>query len=160
MKATVVFLLREGKILLARKMKKIGAGKRNGYGGRSEPTDQSIRHTACRELFEESGEGVVVMPENLICESLVDFYFFDNYTDEPNWSVMFYLAEKFNSEAKSTDEMSDPQWFDIGAIPYEEMLPADKTILEKLLAGTPFTGYVRFNEKMTALVEAKFTNKI
>lgn len=159
MKATVVFLIRAGKILLGRKMKKVGAGKRNGYGGRAEPSDISIRHTACRELFEESGEGVVVEPENLVCESLVDFYFFDNHTTEPNWSVMFYIAEKFSGEATGTDEMSDPRWFPLDKIPFDEMLPADKIILEKLLAGKPFTGRVRFNEKMTELIEAKFIDK-
>ena len=66
MKATVILIMKEGKVLLARKVKKIGAGMWNGYGGKSEPSDQSLRHTACRELYEESGMGIIVEPEDLV----------------------------------------------------------------------------------------------
>ncbi len=159
MKATVVFVIQNNKILLARKMKKIGAGKLNGYGGKPEPEDISIRHTACRELFEESGKGILVTPDNLSGESTVDFYFHDNKTTEPNWSVVFYLAHTFTGTATSTEEMSDPHWFNLNKIPYDEMLPADRIILEKLLSGKHFNGFVRFNEEKTDLLESRFTEE-
>ncbi len=54
-KATVILLVREGEILLARKLKKIGAGKWNGYGGKPEPGDATLEETAVREMKEEGG---------------------------------------------------------------------------------------------------------
>jgi len=80
-------------------MKKVGSGKWNGYGGKSEPTDKSIFHTACRELFEETGNGIVALPEDLIPKCEVDFFFYDNNTDVADWSVVFFLVKKFSGSA-------------------------------------------------------------
>jgi len=45
----------DGRVLLGRKTRKIGAGKWNGLGGRAEEFDASIEATARREVQEETG---------------------------------------------------------------------------------------------------------
>jgi len=157
LKATLVFPIKNNQILLAKKMKKVGAGKWNGFGGKSELEDVSIRHTACRELFEESGLGIQTTPEKLIAKAVINFYFFDNQTNEPNWLVAIYLVQDFTGEALSTEEMQMPTWFSIESIPYHEMLPADKDFLPKLFGEKTFIGKVRFNQDMTKVIESDYS---
>jgi len=148
MKATLTFVIdphNDSRVLLAIKQKKIGEGKWNGYGGKPEPQDLSLCHTAVRELFEESGEGIVVDPQDLDPCAIIDFYFQDNTTKEPNWSVVIYTTTKFSGTASSTDEAKDPTWFLQHEIDYNNMLPADRQFIPKVLAGEVFTGIVRFN---------------
>jgi 8-oxo-dGTP diphosphatase len=52
--ATVCFLVKDGKMLLAMKADKIGKGCFNGYGGGID-NRESPRQSAIRELEEESG---------------------------------------------------------------------------------------------------------
>lgn len=156
MKATLVFPVRNNFITLAIKKKKIGAGKWNGYGGKPEPEDKTIRDTALRELFDESGKGLTADPEDLIPCALVDFYFFENETDTPNWSVVVYLLQHFSGAASGTDEMGEPRLFPIDAIPYENMMPGDREFLPKILRGETFHGIIRFNEDQTAVKSSKF----
>ncbi len=158
MKATLVFPIKNGHILLARKMKKVGAGKWNGFGGKPEPQDISIRDTACRELFEETGHGINTTPEDLIPKALIDFFFFQNNSTTADFSVVVYTTETFSGEATGTEEMQTPTWFPIESIPYEEMLPADKEFIPKVLsAKNTFYGKVRFNEDMTLVTESTYT---
>lgn len=155
MKATVVFPITENKVLLARKMKKVGAGKWNGFGGKPEG-NETIRETACRELFEESGRGLVCKPEDLMAHAVVDFFFFDNHTGEPNWSVVFYTARIFEGTASGTSEMQSPTWFAYDAIPYDDMLPADKDFIPKIIRREIFKGRIRFNANMTGVSESDY----
>lgn len=143
-------------ITLAIKKKKIGAGKWNGYGGKPEPEDKMIRDTALRELFDESGKGIKADPEDLIPCALVDFYFFENKTDTPNWSVVVYLLERSSGEASETDEMGEPHSFAFDAIPYDNMMPGDREFLPKILRKETFHGVIRFNEDQTAVESSKF----
>jgi 8-oxo-dGTP diphosphatase len=156
MKATLVFPIKNNRILLARKMKKVGAGKWNGFGGKPEQQDVTIRDTACRELFEETGEGIKTIPENLIPKAIIDFFFFDNISDEANFSVAIYLIEKFEGEAYGTPEMQTPTWFPVSLIPYDEMLPADKDFVPKLFGTETFYGRVRFSEDMSQVLESDY----
>lgn len=157
--ATVVFVITQNNILLATKMKKVGAGKWNGYGGKPEPQDNSLRDTACRELFEESGKGIIVQPENLVPRCIINFYSFDNHSEKPDWTVAFYLAFDFTGIASSTEEMSSPTWFSLDQVPYENMLPADQEFIPKILdiqgMGT-FYGTVRFSKDMQSIVVSEY----
>jgi 8-oxo-dGTP pyrophosphatase MutT (NUDIX family) len=156
MKATVVFPMQQNKVLLGRKMLKVGAGKWNGYGGKPEPEDATIRHTACRELFEETGKGIMCQPEDLSVWAKIDFFLFDNQTSDPNFSVIFYTAEHFSGTAVQTAEMESPTWFAIDSIPYNEMLPADRDFIPKIFAGEVFVGTVRFNADMSEVLTSSY----
>ncbi len=156
MLATVTYPKKEGSMLLATKADKIGRGKLNGFGGKPEKGDMSIKHTASRELYEETGYGIAVHPLDLETCARVQFYFFDSET--PQFEVVFIIATKFAGEAKSTKEMIDPTWYPLSEIEslYEKMLPADGEILSRILKGEKFIGHVRFNEDMSACTEMQF----
>lgn len=130
--ATVCFLYREGKILLALKTNKIGKGKRNGYGGGVE--DESVLDCAVRELKEETG-GVVASPDDL--EQIAIVHFHNTKSDGKTFvcKVHFFLVHKWEGEVKETEEMIDPKWFSINDLPLDEMMPADKEWLPVALSG-------------------------
>ena len=155
MKATLVFPIENDRTLLALKKKKVGAGKWNGYGGKQEP-GETIRAAAVRELFEESG-GIRTTEEDLRLRGRMDFYFFDNKTAEPNWSVVIYTTSTFSGEAIDTPEAGKPTWFFYDQIPYDNMLPADRDFLPKALSDEkPFLGKVVFTEGMAEVASIEY----
>lgn len=156
MKATLTFPIRDNQILLAIKQKKVGAGKWNGFGGKPEDDDAGIRDTAVRELFEESGHGIIATPGDLEPVAHIDFFFFANTTNEPDWSVIICLTRTFSGQTRDTNEMKQATWFRFDEIPYENMMPADRDFLPKILAGETFRGRIRFNEPMTGFVELTY----
>ena len=107
-KATVVFLLKDGKVLLAVKKKKVGAGRLNGFGGKPEGTE-TLRACAVRELFEESGEGFVVEEQDLLPRARIKFFNQENNPDIPNMEVAFYVVSKWGGEAKETEEEDEEE---------------------------------------------------
>ncbi|MDQ5949693.1 MAG: 8-oxo-dGTP diphosphatase [Patescibacteria group bacterium] len=156
--ATVTYPIKEDSILLGRKMNKVGAGMLNGFGGKPEEGDISLLHTASRELYEETGFGIAVHPLDLKVYARIKFYFYNS--ENPEWEVVFFLAPKFTGEAKSTTEMSDPTWYKISELEtlYDEMLPADKKILTRIIRGEKFVGHVRFSEDKKSCTELEFNS--
>jgi len=138
--ATLTFLMRKVKevpeILLARKMKKIAAGFWNGYGGGIEKVDISEVHSARRELLEE---GRIIAPTTGFTKmAIIDFH---NTTSEGKrftCRVHVFVLSSWRGEIKSTAEMRDPTWFRYADIPYDDMAPADRFWLPKVLAGERF----------------------
>ena len=155
--ATVVFLITgnvDKKICLAKKKLNVHSkdGKElknsamwNGYGGKREEEDVSIRDTAVRELYDESG--VVASPRNLLPAGNIRFYWPDNNSDAPNMDVFFFFLATFEGDPKETEEMESPQFFEINKIPFEEMLPADRIFLPRMLAGEKVVADVFFGKK-------------
>lgn len=138
--ATVVFLRKDGKIILAKKKGHIHVGEEkldksketyNGYGGKKEETDETIEDTAIRELCEESG-GVEGKKEDLIKIGEVQFFWPGNESEEANMFVYFYILEKYSGEPVETDEMYAPEAFILSDIPYDQMMGADKVIVPKM----------------------------
>ena len=158
MKATVTYPINADSILLGRKMFKIGAGMLNGFGGKPEEDDISLWHTASRELYEETGYGIAVHPLDLKVYARINFYLFNS--KEPEFEVVFFLAPKFAGEAKSTKEMTDPSWYKIADLEtlYDDMLPADKEILSRMMRGEKFIGHVRFSEDQKSCTELEFNS--
>jgi len=131
--ATVCFLVKEDKILLGLKTKKIGKGSWNGYGGGIED-DESPEDAAVRELREETA-GVVATPDDLEKIAIVDFH--NTKTDGSVFvcKVHFYLVKNWEGEIKETEEMVNPTWFDKNNLPLDKMMPADKEWLPIALSG-------------------------
>lgn len=149
--ATVVFLLsEEGHLCLARKKQPIhhASGEIvysletfNGYGGKREPEDRSLLHTAVRELLDESS--VVAHKEDLELVARVHFHTPDKKTGEhiPFMDVSFFMLRTWKGEPREGSEMGPPEWFTPNAderfckMPYGDMMPADKHILRRVFEG-------------------------
>lgn len=133
LQATVCFLRKDNKVLLARKTRKIGAGCWNGYGGGIE-NGESPEVAAVRELHEES-KGVIARIEDLEKVAVVDFH--NTKTDGSIFvcRVYFYIVDIWQGEARETEEMATPTWFSVDQLPFDEMMPADPEYIPLLLKG-------------------------
>ena len=133
-KCTLLFPRELGRIWLAPKKKKVGAGKWNGYGGKFSPEqgDKTMVDTALREFVQESG-AELTGSERLEEVAVIDFFEGREHTFECH--VYFYHAESWIGRLKETEEMGKPQYFDLWGIPFESMMPADLLFLKPLVAG-------------------------
>lgn len=134
-RATLVFVIRDGQILLIRKKRGLGAGKINGPGGRIDP-GESPSECATREVEEE----LVVTPTGLDQRGELFFQF----TDEYSIHVYVYSATDCRGEPRETDE-AIPLWTDLDQIPYAEMWADDIIWLPLMLEGKAFKGRFIFD---------------
>lgn len=129
--ATLTFVIRAGRILLIRKKRGLGAGKINGPGGRVEPGETPAAGAA-RELQEELG----VTPVEPVRVGDHRFQFVDGYSTY----VHVYRAFDVQGTPVETDE-AIPIWFDLDAIPFDEMWEDDRLWLPLVVEGRRFSGY-------------------
>lgn len=132
--ATLVYPVTATHVLLARKMKKIGRGCWNGYGGGPEPSDADLEATALRELAEESG-GLTATREGLRKVAIVDFHNRKHDGEEFTCRVHIFLLTQWQGEPSSTPEMQEPTWFPKLQLPLDELMLADPAWLPRVLDG-------------------------
>ncbi len=138
-RATLCFLIQDGKILLIRKKRGLGAGKINGPGGRIEPGEEP-HECAVRETAEEVG----LTPRNVQNRGELHFQFADGYS----LHCTVFIANEYTGELMETDEAL-PIWTPLESIPYEEMWADDIHWLPGVVSGGTFRGYFHFDgEKM------------
>lgn len=127
---TIMFLKRDGELLLAMKKRGFGTGKWNGAGGKVEPGETPLA-AAIRETEEEVG--VTPLDSERMAE--IDFYI----TTEPDFNnyAHIFIATKWQGEPHETEEMR-PQWFPLDALPYDTMWGDDIAWLPDVLAGKKF----------------------
>lgn len=128
--ATLVFVIRDEKILLIDKKTGFGKGKVNGPGGKVEP-GESPEACAVRECYEELGIRVA----NLRYCGQHRFQFVDGYS----LLVWVYSSTEFEGVPTETPE-AKPLWFALDSIPYERMWEDDCLWLPLLLRGERFQG--------------------
>ncbi|MCP5055557.1 MAG: 8-oxo-dGTP diphosphatase [bacterium] len=133
--ATLVFIVNNGRVLLIRKKRGLGAGKINGPGGRLEPGETPLQ-CAIREVEEE----LLIKPEGLRKGGESRFQFVDGYSIH----VHVFQATGYTGEPTETEE-AIPLWFDREKLPYEEMWEDDELWLPHLLAGSAFDGRFIFD---------------
>jgi len=134
-KATLLFILQSGRVLLIRKKRGLGAGKINGPGGKLDP-GESLLECAVREVTEE----LCVEPIAPVHRGRLRFQFMDDYSID----VGIFVAEQFNGVPTETGE-AVPLWFDVDAIPYDEMWADDRIWLPRVLAGENVDGQFLFD---------------
>ncbi len=134
-RATILFVVRDGQILLIRKKRGLGEGKVNGPGGRIEPGESPLQG-AVREVQEE----LVVTPTGVREAGFLRFEFTGGFS----MSVHVFVASGCEGEAQETDE-AVPMWTPIDAIPYGEMWPDDAHWLPLMLKDTRFEGRFLLN---------------
>ena len=128
--ATLVFVIIEGRMLLIRKKRGLGAGKINGPGGRREP-GESFADCAVREMQEE----LHVTPLHPELAGIHRFQFVDGYSTY----VHVFRADGMDGEPTETDEAT-PYWVDVDAIHFDEMWEDDRHWLPLVVAGRRFAG--------------------
>jgi len=143
--ATLVFLVRDGLVLLAMKKRGFAEGKWNGSGGKQKPGDKNIEATAKREMFEET----MVSPIKLKKVAVLTFHHSSN---ENMWGqqVTVFLTKEWKGIPTETEEMS-PKWFKVNEIPYDEMWEDDALWLPKILDGKIVEGNFLFDENQKML---------
>lgn len=133
--ATLVFVVRDGAMLLIHKKRGLGAGKINAPGGRLEP-GESFVEAAVREVEEE----LLVTPLDLTPIGENRFQFVDGYSIH----VHVFRADDYRGEPTETDEAT-PLWVPLDAIPYEKMWEDDRLWVPHVLTRTRFTGRYLFD---------------
>ena len=135
-KATLLFVIKDGNILLIHKKRGLGQGKINGPGGRLEPGETPIQ-CAIREVQEE----VCITPLHVQPAGELCFQFCDGYA----LHGFVFTASDYTGTPAETDEAL-PKWFPIAEIPYHRMWADDQHWLPLLLDQTPFHGRFIFDD--------------
>lgn len=138
-RTTLLYIIKDGKILLAEKKRGFGAGKLNGVGGKIEPGESEVQGML-RECREEIG----VTPINLEQRAVLHFDLFYKGEKEKEDTYVF-VASDYSGELVESEEMK-PSWYDINKLPYERMFSDDELWLNSLIEGKKFEANVVMDE--------------
>jgi len=137
--ATLMFVIKDGRILLIEKKRGLGAGKINGPGGKIEPGETPLE-AAIRETQEE----LHVTPH--APRKLGELMF--SMSDSPDIMCHVYRADDFTGTPTETDE-AVPAWTALEEIPYHNMWEDDRHWLPLVISEQTFRGrFVFADEKM------------
>lgn len=128
--ATLMFVIKDGEILLIQKKRGIGAGKVNGPGGKIEAGESPL-DCAVRETQEELGI-TALRPKKY-----GELHF--AMSDMPDILCHVFLARAYEGRPFETDE-AVPLWCKLDDIPYDKMWKDDIYWLPKVIDGRSFLG--------------------
>jgi 8-oxo-dGTP diphosphatase len=137
MHATLMFIVKEGKILLIEKKRGLGAGKINGPGGKIEPGE-----TPMQAVIRETEEELRITPHRP--RKLGELRFSMSMCADILCHV--YRSDDFTGIPTETDE-AVPVWTPIREIPYQRMWQDDRHWLPLLLEEQTFIGNFVFEEE-------------
>lgn len=138
-RTTLLYIIKDGKILLAEKKRGFGAGKLNGVGGKIEPGESEVQGML-RECREEIG----VTPINLEQRAVLHFDLFYKGEKEKEDTYVF-VASDYSGELVESEEMK-PSWYDINKLPFERMFSDDELWLNSLIEGKIFEANIVMDE--------------
>jgi 8-oxo-dGTP diphosphatase len=145
----LVFPTRDKEICLPIKKEKIGAGKRNGYGGKIK-CRESVTDAIAREVREEAKVAIDKHKLTFIatCE------FLNNQADGSQilCVVEVYTYEVTDEVFVETPEMGPPEWFPKHRLPLHELMPADMYWLPLALKGGPLLVKAEYTENQKEIV--------
>lgn len=145
-RAILCFIVQDGRVLLIRKKRGLGAGKINGPGGKLEPGETTLE-AAIRETREEIG----VTPRQLEERGTLHFQFVDGYS----LHCVVFIALGFDGEPIETAE-AVPLWFPLEEIPFDEMWADDQHWLPDALRGRSFDGWFVFDDDVMLSKEIRW----
>lgn len=134
-RATLLFVVRGGRILLIHKKRGLGAGKINAPGGRIEPGETALA-AAVRETREE------LLTTPLGVRRCGDLSF--QFTHGLSIHVEVFRADDCTVPPRETDEAA-PLWVPVTDIPFERMWQDDRYWMPLMLQGRPFAGRFLFD---------------
>lgn len=145
---TLVFPVRDGQVLLGLGKKGYNRDLWNGYGGKVDPDDVSVRHTAVRELQEEAGLGV--RETDLRYHGRMTFYWESvvpglGVQTAREVVVHMYSVSRWSGVPVESEAMVTPTWFPIAQVPFDRMCPDNPEWLPLVFEGKSFIGSARYN---------------
>ncbi len=135
-RAVLLFIIRDGEVLLIHKKCGLGAGNINGPGGRIEPGEEPI-DAAIREVEEE----LCITPHVIHECGELSFQFVDGLSIH----CTVFRSERFEGTPQETGE-AIPLWTHLDEIPYDRMWEDDRYWLPLMLEGKPFKGWFIFDD--------------
>ena len=139
MLATLMFVIKDGRILLIEKKRGLGAGKINGPGGKIEPGESALE-----AVIRETQEELLVTPHAPVKLGELRF----SMSDCPDILCHVYRSDDFTGTPTETDE-AVPVWTSLNAIPYPRMWEDDRHWLPLVIEGKTFIGnFVFEGERM------------
>ena len=160
--ATLCFPVSDVRVLLGvkMKMKKIGAGCRNGWGGGSD-FGETASESIVRKVYEKGR--VRAHPRDFEKVAVVDFT--NHKTDGSIFvcRVHTYLLHHWDGEFRPTTEMADPQWFEKQNLPLDDMMPADRIWMPPLMAGRKMfvqASYGPFQKTLLGEVKIRYIDQL
>jgi 8-oxo-dGTP diphosphatase len=138
--ATLVFPFKSSEILLGLKVRYIGAGCYNGFGGGIKKGEEP-RRAAVRELKQESH--LIARPEDLEKCAIIDFHNTKSDNSVFVCRMHTYLVDykKLHGVLSETKEMFMPSWFYRDDLPFHCMMLGDRYWLPLVLAGKKNRSY-------------------
>ena len=133
-RATLMFVQKEGQVLLIHKKRGLGAGNINGPGGRIE-LNESPMQCAIRETEEE----LCITPLEVAFAGELFFH----SEDMPRIHGYVFTASDYTGIPTETDE-AIPLWTNVDEIPYDKMWQDDQYWLPQVLLGKTITGWFSF----------------
>ncbi len=139
MLATLMFIIRDGRVLLIEKKRGLGAGKINGPGGKIEPGE-----TPLEAIIRETEEELCITPHAPVKLGELRFVM----SDCPDILCHVYRSDEFSGIPTETDE-AVPVWTALDEIPYHRMWEDDQHWLPLVIARRTFIGsFVFEGERM------------
>ncbi len=137
LRANLLFIVQDGRVLLIHKKRGIGAGKINGPGGKLEPGETPMEG-AIREVEEE----LCIIPQAPEEMGVLHFDFIDGM----RMQCTVFRAETFTGVPTETDE-AKPEWFAFEDVPYHRMWADDRCWLPRMLNGEKFRAWFEFDDE-------------
>lgn len=135
LEATLLFVVRESRVLLIHKKRGLGEGKLNAAGGKVDP-GETPREAAIREFIEE----VRARPVDPRKVGEVAFH----VTEGDAILIHVFRADELEGVPAETEEAA-PRWVPVDEIPYDLMWEDDRYWLPLLLEGRPFHARTLFD---------------
>lgn len=144
--ATLMFIVKNGQVLLIEKLTGIGQGKINGPGGKIDP-GESAEQAVIRECQEE----LHITPHSP--KKMGELHF--AMSDIPDIHCHVYVSEDFDGEPTATRE-ANPRWTKLVDIPFDLMWEDDRHWLPQMLEGQKFNGRFLFEGEKIVWQDVQF----
>lgn len=140
LETTLLLLIKDNKILLAKKKRGFGEGKYNGVGGKIEKGE-----TPEEAMIRETEEEIMITPTKYEKMGVIEFL---EYVKGERTNVKFhlYVATEWIGIPKESEEMA-PKWFSVDHLPYDRMFPDDTYWLPYILKGKKVNAFFDFDEE-------------
>ena len=144
LQTTLLLIIKDGKVLLAKKKRGFGAGLYNGAGGKV-----NAHETVEEAMLREAKEELNIVPINYKKRAEINF---DEYVKDERALVNMhiYVAENYEGSPEETEEMQ-PVWFETSKIPFSRMFPDDSYWLPEILKGNNVTGFFKYDINLNTL---------